>query len=395
MLQRAISKIGSFGRLEKNLKLLFLTGLIAAVALQIIQPLFPVFLQSLDASEIEISLIISLSGIAGMLLMLPAGYIMDRMGEKKMLLTGIILWAVSTFLIAFVKNWRTVAILYSFHGIADAFVGPARMAIISSTATLATEATAFGLMSLDWLIGGTLAPPVSGYLVEKIGWQVPLLAASTVFFISIIPALKLDERTKKPAHQKKENSPIARVPIEEIRFSTGFMYFMFGFLTNSARTMVATMLPLFLNNQLSTSTTIIGLFFTTANMLGVMAQVPGGLMADRYGKKKMIILLLLPIPLIYGMWGILDSLYAYMLLFVLSWGLTSMMGPATLAIVSEVFPEERKGLVFGIRMAGVRLGSASGPMIGGYLYGELGSMSPFIGAGAIFLISIPFIYFLK
>ena len=72
-----------------------------------------------------------------------------------------------------------------------------------------------------------------------------------------------------------------------------------------------------------------------------------------------------------------------------------MMGPAILAIVSEIFPEERKGLVFGIRMAGVRLGLASGPLLGGYLYGEMGFLSPFICAGVIFLISIPFIYFLK
>jgi MFS family permease len=144
--------------------------------------------------------------------------------------------------------------------------------------------------------------------------------------------------------------------------------------------MVGTMLPLFLNNQLSLSTTVIGLFFTVANVLGILVQVPSGLLADMYGKKRLITLLLLPIPLIYGLWGMVDAWYAYLLLYVLSRGLLTMMGPAALAIVSEVFPEEQKGLAFGVRMASVRLGSAVGPLIGGYIYGALGPVSPFTGA---------------
>lgn len=393
MLKRAIDKIGSFSRLEKNLLLLFTSGLVAVVGLQLIQPLFPVFLKSLDASEIEISLVISLSSVAGTALMLPAGYIMDRVGERKMFLVGLLLWAGSTLFIALAKNWRTVAFLYIFHGIADAFVGPARMTIISSTSTPATEATVFSLMSLDWSIGGTVAPPVSGYLAEKMGWQVPLLVASAAFFLSVIPALKMDERASRKIQRESPDTP--RAGIVETRLQAAFLYFMFGFLTNSAQSMVGTMLPLFLNNQLSLSTTIIGLFFTAANVLGVFIQVPGGLLADRYSKKRLITLLLLPIPLIYMLWGIVDGWYMYLLIYVLSRGLMSMMGPATLAIVSEVFPEEHKGSAFGLRMAGVRLGSAVGPLIGGYLYGALGPVTPFIGAGVVLLLSIPFIYLLK
>ena len=393
MLKRTIDKISSFSRLERNLLLLFTSGLVAVVGLQLIQPLFPVFLKSIGASEIEISLVISLSSVAGTALMLPAGYIMDRVGERKMFLVGLFLLAGSTLFIALANNWRTVAFLYIFHGIADAFVGPSRMTIISSTSTPATEATVFSLMSLDWSIGGTMAPPVSGYLAEKMGWQVPLLTASAAFFLSVIPALKMDERASRKAQRESPDTP--RAGIVETRLLAAFLYFMFGFLTNSAQSIVGTMLPLFLNNQLSLSTTIIGLFFTAANVLGIFIQVPGGLLADRYSKKRLITLLLLPIPLIYMLWGIVDGWYMYLLIYVLSRGLLSMMGPATLAIVSEVFPQEQKGSAFGVRMASVRLGSAVGPLIGGYLYGALGPASPFTCAGVILLLSIPFIYFLK
>ena len=393
MLKRAIKRINYIRRNEKNLFLLFSAGLLIVIGLQLIQPLFPVYLQSINATEIEISLVISLSSIAGTALMLPSGYIMDKLGKKKMFLIGIILWGLSTLLISFAQNWRTVAFLYIFHSIADAFVGPARMAFISSASTQASEATVFGIMSLDWTIGGTIAPPISGFLSEKIGWHIPLIIASIMFFLGIIPVAAIKEKPAPPS--TKETSDSSKNMNIKVPFLTAFLYFMFGFLTNSAQSMVAIILPLFLNNELKTTITSIGLFFTASNIIGTIVQVPGGLLADRYGRKKLITLLLLPVPFLYGLWGIVDKWYAYLLIYVISKGLLSMIGPASLAIVSEIFPQEKKGFAFGLRMAGIRLGSAAGPLLGGYLYGSIGPSSPFIGAGIILLFSIPFIYFLK
>jgi DHA1 family multidrug resistance protein-like MFS transporter len=392
MLRKVRSGIRSIFRLDNNLILLFAVGAIAVIGLQFIQPLFPVFLQSLNASEMEISLTLSISSLGATLFLIPAGYLIDRLGEKKMLLIGISIWAFSTLLIAFTKDWRFAAFLYMFHGIADAFVGPSRMTLISSISTQSSEATTFGLMSLDWVIGGTIAPPLSGHLAERYSWQLPLLIASAAFFISIIPLLKLRTVGKRSDPIENDNVTLG---YEAIRFLPAFLYFMFGFLLNSAQSMISTMLPLFLKNQLSISATIIGLFFTTSTLMGALTQVPGGLVADKFGKKRVIMLLLLPVPLIYRLWGSVNAWYGYLVLFALSKGLIGMTGAASLAIVSEVFPEERKGSAFSLWMAGIRTGSALGPLLGGYLYAVFGDSSPFVGSGVIFALSIPFIYFLK
>jgi sugar phosphate permease len=109
--------------------------------------------------------------------------------------------------------------------------------------------------------------------------------------------------------------------------------------------MITVMLPLFLKNQLSLSTTIIGLFFTISTLIGAITQVPGGLVADRFSKNRVITLLLLPVPLIYGLWGIVNEWYVSLFLFALSKLLTSMTSPASLAIVSS-FPQRKKRLSF-------------------------------------------------
>ena len=389
MLKRTIERINYVRRNEKNLFLLFIAGVLIIIGLQLIQPLFPVYLQSINATELEISLVISLSSIAGTALMLPSGYIMDKLGKKKMFLIGIFLWGFSTLLISYARNWKTVAFLYTFHGIADAFVGPARMAFISSASAQASEATVFGLMSLDYTIGGTIAPPLSGFLSEKIGWHIPLIIASILFFVGIIPVASIKEESTPTMPTDSPKTTNIKAPL-----LTTLLYFTYGFLKSSAQSMIGTMLPIFLNNELKTTITSIGLFFTISNIVNIIVQVPGGLLADRYGRKKLIILFLLPVPLLYGLWGILDKWYAYLLIYVVSKGLLGMTGAASLAIVSEVFPREKKGFAFGLSMAGARLGSAAGPLLGGYLYGSIGPSSPFRGAGLIFLSSIPFIYLL-
>ncbi|MCW4048756.1 MAG: MFS transporter [Candidatus Bathyarchaeota archaeon] len=393
MFRRTLKIIKQFNELEKNLLLLFTAGLVLVVGLQFIQPLFPVFLQSLDASEIQISLILSLSSLTGTALMLSSGFIMRRLGIKKMLLVGVSIWALSTFLISLTKDLRLVTVLYMVHGLADAFVGPARMTMISTSASPTTEATVFGLMSLDWAIAGTIAPPLSGFLAESYGWRVPLLGASVMFLFGTIPIFMLKDEAKTVRVEENVEDVVDNFP--KPRLSTTLQYFMFGFLSMAAQSVVGTMLPLFLMNQLSLPASIIGLFFSCANIVGVLIQVPGGMFADRYGKKKLITLLMLPIPLLYWVWGLVDSWWVYLLLFVLSRGLMSMTGPATLAIVSEVFPEGQKGSIFGIRMTGVRFGSTVGPLIGGFMYSNYGPASPFLVAGTMFLIAIPFIFTLK
>lgn len=84
--------------LDRNLWFLFALNIAVGFASQIVQPLFPLYLRSLNATEVEIGLVISAAGLAAMLLMLPSGILMDRIGKRKMLLVSVVLGAIPPFL---------------------------------------------------------------------------------------------------------------------------------------------------------------------------------------------------------------------------------------------------------------------------------------------------------
>jgi MFS family permease len=159
--------------LNRDLWLLLAIGFAMVVSIQLLLPLFPLFLDSHGASEMEISFVISLSSLASTALMIPAGFMMERVGKKRMILIGLLIWTVTPVFIGSAMNWRIAAPLYMVYNLADAFVSPARMTMITEYATPESQATVFGFMSMDWPVGGCISPPLSGFLLRSQGGTSP------------------------------------------------------------------------------------------------------------------------------------------------------------------------------------------------------------------------------
>ena len=378
--------------LNRNLWLLFATGLVGVVSIQLILPLFPLFLDSHGASEMEISFVISLSNLATTALMIPVGFLMERVGKKKMLLMGLLIWTVMPVFIGSARNWRTVAPLYMVYNLADAFVGPARMTMIAEYANPERQATIFGIMSMDWAVGGIVSPPLSGFLAKRSGWHLPFQVAAIVMALAMVPALMLKDKDEGVPQEEKVSAlnVFRREYLSKIS-----LFFIFACALSTGQSIVSTILPIFLMNQMNLVLTNVGLFFTGSSVLSLLGQVPGGWLADRYGRKRVILAFLIPIPFIFSAWAVVNDWVAMLVLYSLFAGCLSMMGSASLALLSDSFPSELKGAAFSVRMTGFRLGSIVGPLLGGYLYSSLSPVSPFTSAGLLFLIGIPIVYLLK
>jgi DHA1 family multidrug resistance protein-like MFS transporter len=340
----------------------------------------------------ELSFVISLSSLATTALMIPIGFLMERVGKKRMLLIGLLIWTATPVFIGSARNWRTVAPLYMFYNLAEAFVGPARMTMIAEYATPESQATVFGIMSMDWPVGGIVSPPLSGFLAERWGWYLPFQVAAIVMALSLVPALMLKDRKEGGTQEERIN---AFTIFRREYLTTISLFFLFACALSTGQSVVSTMLPVFLKNQMYLSLSSIGLFFTGSSVLSLLSQVPGGWLADRYGRKRVILTFLLPIPLIFSAWAMVSDWVAMLFLYSLFAGCLGMMGSASLALMSDSFPSELKGAAFSVRMTGFRMGSIVGPLLGGYLYSSLSPKSPFIAAALLFFIGIPLVYLIK
>ena len=379
--------------LDRELWFLFALNVAVGFSNQLIGPLFPLYLESLGASEIQIGMVISTASVAATALMFPSGVLIDRVGKRRMLLASVVLSAVPLLLMASVRIWVWVTPFFMVFNAAFSLFIPSRMAMIAERATQGNRATLFGVMNMAWPISGIFAPTLSGFVVENFGWAFPFYIAGGIMVVSILPTIMLRERSVPVVEVAEEGK---RGSLRDPKY-LGFMalFFFFHMAMSTGQGCVNTVLPLFLKNELGLTASTIGLFFTGSSVLTLLTQYPSGWLADRYGRKRLILACIAPIPLLYGVWPLVGSWAVLLVLNSLAFGLWSMTWPASLAMLSDFVPPELRGSAFGVRMTGVRLGFTLGPLFGGYLYSGVGGSTVFMAAAASFLVGIGLALFLR
>lgn len=371
--------------MDRGLVYLFALNLLMAFSVQLINPLFPLYLEGLGASDVEVGLVVSLSSVVATALMLPSGLLMDRVGRRRMLLLSVALAAVPPLLLTLVESWWMALPLSMIFAASFSLFVPTRMALIADSARPGETATLFGLMNIAWPIGGIAAPVLSGLIVEGFGWSSCFLLAASILAFSLLPALLVREPQPRP-----ERSVKRELHLWDRRYlSALLLFFVFHLTMTTAMGCLGVILPLYLKDQFGLPYHLIGLFFTTSGAMILVTQIPSGYLADRYGEKRFISLVIAPIPILLGLWPFFRGWWMLLVLYTLASGLWSMTWPATLSLLADTFPEEARGTAFGMRMTGVRLGFTLGPMIAGYLYSGWAPSTPFVAASLLTLVGLP------
>jgi MFS family permease len=381
-----------FKNLNRNLILLFALNVAFGLTMQLINPLFPLFLEEAGANEVQNAMVISAGNLVATMFMLPSGLLIDRVGKKTLLLLGAGLSTVSIFLLSMASNWVIVLPLYMLFSMAGAFFIPSRMAMITENTTSSNRSSTFGVMNMAWPVTGIIAPTLSGFLVQYFSWRLVFLIAGGINALSLIPTYLIK---RKGAYKTKKGKSSFRDVFGRGVFPTLMSFFFFHLLMTTGLGGVNMILPLYLGDVHGLSPTLIGIFFTAPSIVMMFTQVPAGTLAERFGKKRWILSCLVPIPLLYLSWVFTESWVVMLVAYSLLFGLWSMTWPATLTLLSDSVPDGILGAAFGVRMTGVRMGFTVGPLIGSYLYSTYYASSPFLGAAGFTALALVVAYALK
>ncbi|KYH40311.1 MAG: arabinose efflux permease family protein, partial [Candidatus Bathyarchaeota archaeon B63] len=113
----------------------------------------------------------------------------------------------------------------------------------------------------------------------------------------------------------------------------------------------------------------VGVFFSAGFGLATfLSQIPGGILADKLGRKKTMVFSISPLPLLSVLFLFTDDYLVVLLIYIAFTGLWSATWPASTAYITEISPSSRRGIMVGVRLTAVRLGFTVGPLIGGFLW---------------------------
>jgi len=121
--------------------------------------------------------------------------------------------------------------------------------------------------------------------------------------------------------------------------------------------------------------TAIGFFGTCEDFLDGVYQYPGGWIADRYGRRRALLLFVTLATIGYALYLVAPSwpfVFAG-LVFVMAW--SSMASPTLFAVVGDALPKDRRALGFTVQSILRRVPIAVAPIIGGLAIAAYGLQS--------------------
>jgi len=139
-------------------------------------------------------------------------------------------------------------------------------------------------------------------------------------------------------------------------------------LTTFAGFMLRPFLAIYLFDKLEGNLIMAALVVGLQPLTGIISSLYSGGLADRYGRKPLMItaLIIESVSMLGYIWA--DSLYSFAFLTILNGIGASLFWPAASAQVTDVVPEEKRSEVFALLHTALNIGAAAGPLIGVAIY---------------------------
>ncbi|MBN1936111.1 MAG: MFS transporter [Anaerolineae bacterium] len=119
--------------------------------------------------------------------------------------------------------------------------------------------------------------------------------------------------------------------------------------------------------------------------MALIAPVWGSL-ADRYGRKIMVVRAMFGGAVVMSMMGFVQNVYQLIVLRAIQ-GLLTGTVPAAMTLVASSTPSQRRGFALGIIQMAIYLGSTAGPFLGGFVADQFGYRPTFWITGALLFLA--------
>ena len=356
---------------RRDLQIIGLIGVAHASShfFQLVVPsLFPLLRGAFGVSFTELGAVMTTFFVASGLAQAPCGFLVDRLGARRLLLTGMTLLAVSSILFGLVPVFWLMFPVAVLAGLGNSVYHPTDYAILTANVSPPRLGRAYSVHNLGGNLGWAAAPVFVLPIAAATNWRVALIAAGLVGLL-VVGCLFVVRRNLKDPETKTTAQPQGLhtfAPIVSRPVMLCFFYF-----TMLAITTVATnsFLPITLD-ELHGIPIATGAAALTAFLVGGAAgMLAGGFLADWSRRHDAIVTSgLLATALLFLLLSLVPFFGA--LLIAIATGAGVLLGvtmPSRDMLVRHAAPEGAIGRVFGFVYSGLDTGAAIAPGAVGYL----------------------------
>jgi MFS family permease len=375
-----------FSFFKGNLLTLAVSSAFTSLGIGMIGVYLPKYFVSLGGNTLTLGFVGAVAAMVQFGMLFLGGITADRYGRKGILVAAAFYGMLSPFLYFLFSDWRLFAIVSVIAAFGAVSI-PAWHAVVADSVPPEKRSGGIAALQVFSSLPQAVAPLGWGWLIDSFGWVNGFKAGCLYSIIlGVIAAFVLwifmKETLKKPVESNPHpsNTRASTVGLSEVRRSLS---------TSLKSLMVAYSLVMFANAavgqyyifyatdiiQLSAFqwSIIVSLQFLLASLL----RIPGGMAADKFGKRKVLIasvLLCSPFTVLFTFSSSFILALAVLLLLVAG-GI--YYGAAHEALQADLTPKSVRGRITALWSMSSTLGIASGIFIGGWIFQAVSPSAPF------------------
>jgi len=339
----------------------------------VLPPLFPFIRDFYNVSYTQLGLALTAFNITTALCQTPAGFLVDRIGARSVLVSGLVLGAACLAIVGLFPSFWLLVAMFALLGVANGVYHPADYAILSQLVSNERASQAFSLHIFAGFLGTAVTPATMLILQQSLGWQGAFLAASVMGLLVAIPFLlqpaALFESPPKPVRPASEAPKDDKAGWSLLLSGPILLNLLFFVMITFSTTGVQNYSVVALNEAYGTPIGIANTALTANLMLSAFGVLAGGLLAARIGRPEWIAAgSFLGIALTGAVIGIADfGIVVLMIAMSLNGFVNGLMQPSRDMIVRAVTPDGQFGKVFGFVTTGFNIGGIIAPLLFGYV----------------------------
>jgi len=385
---RLIQRIRSeLGFIRGNF-LIILTGwLLIDFAREMAFTYYPLYVQALGGTASTVGLIGSAAAITEAFIKFPGGYIADKYGRKKIIMTMTFMAALTYLFYALAPSWHFILIGAVLTSICWIYT-PAFDSIVMESLPEEKRGTGYSLINLIKKVSTTPSPLLAGLLFTSFGLvttsRISFLAVALAFLIAAVLRSRLietnEEKEQINARELLHSFSGARSFIDGIgvwKLVPRTMLALLGveLIFIIPNIMFNTTLIFYFVNDLGITELQLATILTVIGVSMILLTLPAGKLIDKIGRKKPLlfafILLALIIPILYF------ATFELILIFTPLIGLTNVIFYSAIqALYADMTPPEHRGKISGSKSFFMLIGVSMGQISGGLIYDNVSHTLP-------------------
>lgn len=329
----------------------------------------PLYVSELGGNPVQVGQVLGIAGLAPVLLMLPAGRLIDRIGPRLLLVVGWWWGTLSGVVLALATGWQWLIPGFFMYSMSAAAI-PAVNAYVAQDVQLDARRTVrdiqatISLVFAAYIAGTIFSPILGGWVGEHFGLRYVFWLSAGWFSLSALVVMSLPRLSWPPVEDAEDSleptAPWWRFSAAQVRIYAALLVLFF------VMSLGYVLAPQYLEDVRAMSLGAVGALGTAIALGGVVWLL---VLGSRSSRLALVISSLAMAAAFAGL--VLFPAYGQfwtMALVYFSLGTYLTVRTLTLGVVSELTPVEHRGTNYGMVETVFGIGAFLGPLCAGLFY---------------------------